>query len=111
MLNLISYIGIPSILSGIVLGLMKALHKYCKTHFAITQAENEALKNGMQALLRDRLLRNYREFVERGHAYPNEKENWKLLYDQYHALGGNGIVSSIYEKVLNIPEYETKGDD
>ncbi len=110
MFNLIPYIGIPSILSGIVLGLMKALHKYCRTHFAITQSENEALKNGMQALLRDRLLRNYREFVERGHAYPNEKENWKLLYDQYHALGGNGIVSSIYEKVLDIPEYKEKGD-
>lgn len=110
MIDLLPYLGIPSILSGIVLGLMKALHKYCKTHFAITQAENEALKNGMQALLRDRLLRNYREFVERGHAYPNEKENWKLLYDQYHALGGNGIVSSIYEKVLDIPEYKEKGD-
>ena len=110
MLNLIPYIGIPSILSAIVLGLMKALHKYCKQHFAIAQVENEALKNGMQALLRDRLLRNYREFVERGHAYPDEKENWKLLYDQYHALGGNGVITSIYEKVLDIPEYKEKGD-
>ncbi len=109
MINLLPYIGIPSILSAIVLGLLKALHTYCKKHFAIAQVENEALKNGMQALLRDRLLRNYREFNDKGFAETDEKDNWENLYKQYKALGGNGVVTKIHEKVLTLPDFQ-KGE-
>ncbi len=77
MIHLLPYLGIPSILSAIVLGLLKALHSYCKKHFAISQVENEALKNGMQALLRDRLLRNYREFSEKGYAEDMRRQTRK----------------------------------
>lgn len=66
-------------------------------------SEIKALKLGMQALLRDRLLSEYKAFNKQGFVPFAERENFENLYKQYHSLGANGVMDDIREKVLDLP--------
>ena len=65
--------------------------------------ESEAIKNGIRAVLRDRILQAYNHFSAKGKIHIEELENISNMYIAYHNLGGNGVVTSIYNKVLEIP--------
>lgn len=62
-----------------------------------------ALKKGLQALLRDRLLESYRKYEDRGYADVDERSNWENMYSQYHDLGVNGVMDDIRVKMLALP--------
>lgn len=65
--------------------------------------EQEALKLGMQALLRDRIIQAYNHHFERGYCAIHDKDNICNLHKQYHVLGGNGIVDDMVEKISQLP--------
>ena len=65
--------------------------------------ESEAIKNGIRAVLRDRILQAYNHFSRIGKIQIEELENISNMYIAYHNLGGNGVVTSVYNKVLQIP--------
>lgn len=65
--------------------------------------ESEAIKNGIRAVLRDRIVQSYNHFSTKGKIKIEELENISNMYIAYHNLGGNGVVTSIYNKVLEIP--------
>lgn len=52
----------------------------------------------MVALLHDSLFRNCEQYIKRGEITVNELENLETLYASYHALGGNGTGTALYEK-------------
>lgn len=65
--------------------------------------ESKAIKNGIRAVLRDRILQAYNHFSRLGKIQVEELENISNMYIAYHNLGGNGVVTSIYNRVLEIP--------
>ena len=65
--------------------------------------EQEAIRDGIRAVLRDRILQAYNHFSRQGKIQIEELENISNMYIAYHNLGGNGVVTSIYQKVLEIP--------
>lgn len=65
--------------------------------------ESEAIKNGIRAVLRDRIIQAYNYFSRVGKIKIEELENISNMYIAYHDLGGNGVITSIYNKVLDIP--------
>jgi hypothetical protein len=85
-------LGIPSIIVG-MLGFVKAWIKQMR-----------AVKLGLQAILRDRLLQAYHYYKEQGYASYDEKQNVVNLYTQYEALGPNGIMQRKHEAFLALPE-------
>ena len=72
--------------------------------------ESEAIKNGIRAVLRDRILQAYNHFSRIGKIQIEELENISNMYIAYHNLGGNGVVTSVYNKVLQIP-HELKKEE
>ena len=64
----------------------------------------KAIKLGLQALLRDRLLQAYEFYGHRGWANYDEKQNVRNLYDQYDALGPNGIMELKHEAFIRLPD-------
>jgi hypothetical protein len=66
-------------------------------------SEQEAIKLGIQALLRDRLIQSYNHYIEKGFCPIYALENINALYTQYHALGGNGTVTEILVKLKALP--------
>ena len=63
-----------------------------------------AVKLGLQAILRDRLLQAYEFYAHRGYADYDEKANVVNLYQQYEMLGPNGIMHRKHERFLELPD-------
>lgn len=65
--------------------------------------KNKALRLGVQALLRDRLLQEYNKWFDRGYAPIYAKENFENLWTQYHNLGVNGVMDEIHKTFMDLP--------
>ncbi len=69
----------------------------------------KAVKLGLQAILRDRLLQAYEFYGHRGYADYDEKANVVNLYEQYEALGPNGIMQRKHDAFLSLPDELNEG--
>lgn len=67
-----------------------------------------AIKGSQQAQLRDDMLRAYRYYKTQDGISLDDKANFSNMYRWYHALGQNGMMTHIYNEVLDMP---TKGGD
>lgn len=64
------------------------------------------IKNGLKALLRNEIVRTYENY-SRLQFCPNYiKENTNLIYENYHALGGNGFISNLVNEIYELPSEE-----
>ena len=67
-----------------------------------------AVKLGLQAILRDRLLQAYKFYNHQGWASYDDKQNVLNIYNQYEILGKNGIMDKKHQKFLELPDEPTK---
>lgn len=93
--NWLCLLGIPTVMGALIMAVWNKVKK--------NSGETKALMLGMQALLRDRLYHLYKDCEKEGCASMLERENFENLYLQYHALGGNGVVTDMRIKFLNLP--------
>lgn len=68
--------------------------------------EQDAIKAGMQAILRDRIIQAFNHYAEKGFCPIYARDNITHMYEAYHNLGGNGTITELYEKLLNLPSFE-----
>lgn len=66
------------------------------------------LEKGLRALLRDRIIYTYNYYEEKKFCPIYAKENVTSMYDEYHALGGNGTITQLYEELMELPTKEGK---
>lgn len=90
---ILSYL-LPTILGGVVGFISTKLKKNKKKDLAIEQ--------GVQALLRNEIIRRYREFELKGEISILDKENLEEMFEQYKNLGGNGTVKKMMDDLLNL---------
>lgn len=62
-----------------------------------------AVKKGVQALLRDRLIQGYKYYRIQGWADEDDRSNLENVYQQYHKLGANGVMDNLRKKFLELP--------
>ena len=62
-----------------------------------------AVEAGVQALLHDRIYGEYAACLKKGCADVNDIRNLEYLYRPYHALGGNGTGTELFERVKKMP--------
>ena len=65
--------------------------------------EAEALRAALLALTRDRILQGYRYYRREGGISTQDMETMSKLYAAYHALGGNGTITAVYNKITGMP--------
>lgn len=85
--------------SGSVLAAAKWIH----SKLVNQRKKTEALEQGVQALLRDRLYQMYAHYMEKGCAPIYARENFENMYQKYHSLGANGVMDDYYKKFMEIP--------
>ncbi len=91
---IVSYI-VPLIL-GTIIG-------FISTKLKKNQNKDKAIELGVQALLRNELVRRYREYEQKGEISILDKENMEAMFIQYKNLGGNGTVKHMMEDLFELP--------
>lgn len=55
------------------------------------------------AMARSQLLDNYERCMDKGFYSVDEREVYHELYEAYHKDGGNGIMTDLREKIVELP--------
>ena len=84
-------IALPILLSYIVYVLKKQ------------NGKRDANSKGTMLLLRVQLIEYHEKWIERGYITKNGLENFIEMYNAYHSLGGNGMVTHLLEEVQELP--------
>ena len=96
-----------NIIAGAVISYLFAL-------YSAKKKENNALKAGLQALLRDRIIQAYNHYVQdKGWIPIYAKESIDACYKSYEALGDNGVIDNLMEQINELQNYPPKnrGDE
>lgn len=67
------------------------------------EKKQKAVEDGVQALLRNELIRRYREYELKGELSILDRENIESMFKQYQNLGGNGTVKQLMDELLELP--------
>lgn len=72
-------------------------------HITKRLKDQNSINNGVMALLRDRIVQAYNHYMDEGYCPIYARENIEGLYREYHALGGNGTITDLLEKLHSLP--------
>lgn len=64
--------------------------------------KDKAMENAVQALLRNELVRRYREYKTKGEMTILDRENIEHMFEEYKNLGGNGTVKELMDELLEV---------
>lgn len=67
------------------------------------QREERLVRDGLCALLRDKLLQRCEECLAGGYCTPELREDLEKMFHDYSSLGGNGVIPPIYNRVIGLP--------
>ena len=70
-----------------------------------------AFQVGLAAMMRDRLVQGSKYYINQGYMPLEERTSFELMYNAYHANGGNGVVTDLYERTMALPYTEPEGED
>ncbi len=88
---------------GILCAILAGLYKSLSTKIKKQREEQDALKNGMRALLRRQIIEDCEDSIKQGFCPITRRETILDMYQCYHALGGNGAVTSVKEAMYKLP--------
>lgn len=94
------------VLFGAILGVLGWLVKQVKGK----KEEYKVLKDGIVAILHDRLYTACSVYLKQGYCTLEDRSNLEYLYKPYKALGGNGTGTALYERCMELP-YELKEEE
>ena len=97
---------LPEWIFLIVSGFIAFSYKRILKNIKKDRAEDEALKEGVQALLRDRIIHSYNKYTELKYCPIYAKENVQRMYKPYHELGGNDIATDMVLEMEKLPTKE-----
>lgn len=101
---------IEVLFAAIVAGLGMA-YRYLISKMKVNKAEQDAICDGVKALLRDRIIQGYNYYYHGKGACPMyAMDSLQEMYRAYHDLGGNGTISKLMDDIAGLPT-EKKGDE
>lgn len=86
-------------ISGILAAAYRSLSKRIKAQ----EEERKSIKNGLLAIMHDRLYQSCTYYIKQGHIDMAGLKNLEYLYKSYHALGGNGTGTELYNRAKSLP--------
>lgn len=92
----VSVLGIPSL---VLMG-----YKYLYRHIKENDKKTDATQKGVQALLRAQMISEYNKALDKGFSPIYAKQNFENVWQNYHALGVNGVMDDIHEKYMSMPD-------
>ena len=72
------------------------------------QKTNKAQNIGLQAVLKDLLKIRYLEWIDKGYAPMDARDDLERMYQAYHNLGANGVMDELRKQFLALPPNKEK---
>lgn len=91
------------ILGSLIPTAIGAIIGFLGTKFRKSKSKDLAIEEAVQALLRNELIRRYREYKVKGEMTILDRENVESMFKQYKNLGGNGTVKELMDELLEVP--------
>lgn len=85
-----------------IIALAKLVISPVRLQLTENKKDNQAIKNGLNVLLRRELQSECETAIENGHICSDQVSEITDIYEAYHALGGNGSGTAIYNKAMRI---------
>ena len=98
---------VPIVLSIIAAALTK-MYADIKRKQEVDRVKNEATQQGVKALLRNEIIKNYNEYMTLGYVPLYARENIAEMYKEYKNLNGNGAIDHLIEELDALPTQECK---
>ena len=102
MKNFITKYWVQWVMGTITAGMI-ALYRKITRKLQKQAADQKALKEGTQSLLRSEIIRCYDMYMERGSISIHGRESMEAMYKAYHQLGGNGTITKLFEELGELP--------
>ena len=67
------------------------------------QTTNKAQNAGLQSVLKDLLKIRYLEWIKKGYAPLDARDDLEKMYQSYHKLGANGVMDNMRKQFLELP--------
>lgn len=83
------------------------IYEELKKHSAADEeirADLQLCKLGLQAVIKNTLKTRYEKWIREGQAPLDAKDDLERMYSVYHKLGANGVMDSLREKFLALPD-------
>lgn len=93
-IEILKLFGVPTLLFG-------AIVTFVTTKFKKYNAEQNALKKGVQAMLRSQMIDMYNQYKDVKKVPIYVKDNFENVWNAYHNLGANGVMDNIHEEFMN----------
>ena len=90
------------IFTGIT-GVLAAAYRSLSKRIKAQEEERKAVKTGLLAILHDRLYQACQFYLAQGWIDASGLKNIEYLYKSYHALGGNGTGTELYNRAKALP--------
>lgn len=98
--------AVPATLAAAVVGMWGYLARFVREQRRV----NEANRLANRSLQRAEIYRMFAAHVERGEPMaPHEMDHLADVYAAYHANGGNGTATEMYERILEHGKITTGG--
>lgn len=99
---------LTTIVSCLVSSVVGGAIAYLATKRKKSAKREKALEKGVRSLLRNQIIEYHEKYTERRYCPIYVKESARHSYEAYHELGGNGVVTKLYEDLMALPEEEEK---
>lgn len=73
------------------------------TYLGVQVKMFKALKEGLLSLLRAEIIRSHDKYTKKEFCPIYAKDAIEKAYKAYHALGGNGTITTLYNEVMELP--------
>lgn len=83
------------------------IYEELKKHSAADEeirADLQLCKLGLQTVIKNTLKIRYEKWIREGQAPLDAKDDLERMYKVYHQLGANGVMDSLREKFLALPD-------
>lgn len=87
---------------GLLIAILTFVVRTLSARIRKQQEENKALRDGMRSLLRRQIIADCEQAIKEGFCETKTKDTIEDMYESYHALGGNGVITRLKDQVMNL---------
>lgn len=90
-------------LFAVITSALIALYRNVCKRIKDSKDEQEALRDGMRSILKDRQIQTYNYRHDKGYFPIYARETFDEMYNAYHKLGGNGTITDQVKIAHTLP--------